>query len=120
MHAPDVEPYRRAERLEWHAFTVFDGDQPGGDGNVDGQLRAINGSTVVATVPLDIFTPKNWSSLVGTAPAGPWWMSERSGPIGVIVADPRSVDEVREQIRRWCRRAVDREDVVVVLGGASA
>lgn len=46
MTAPDWEPYRRAERLEWHAWTVFDGDLPGGDRCMDGDLRAINDGQV--------------------------------------------------------------------------
>lgn len=115
MDTPDLEPYRRAERLEWHALTVFDGDQAGGDGNLDGQLRAITGGTVVARVPLDIFTPAAWEALDGHQISSGPWVSGDANSAGLILADPRTPDAVRDEIRRWCQQEIGRDDVMVAL-----
>lgn len=109
---PDLEPYRRAERLEWHPWTVFNGDETGGDGNMDGDLRAINQGEIVANVPLDIFTPESAdANATGSAP----WKATEKGFLGILIANPRTRDEVREEIRGWCRREVGRDDVAVNL-----
>jgi hypothetical protein len=85
---------------------------PGGDGNIDGDLRAINSGEVVASVPLDIFTPDAWDG--DAASTGPWIASAGS-PLGLIIANPRTRDAVCEEIRRWCRQEFGRDDVAVTL-----
>lgn len=117
MTRPDLEPFCGAERLEWHAVTVFDGETPGGDGNIDGDLCAITGGRLMASVPLDIFTPDAWDG--DAASVGPW-VSGEGGPLGLIIANPRTCDEVGEEVRRWCRREFGRDDVVVALSGLSS
>lgn len=115
MDTPELEPYHRAERLEWHALTVFDGDQVDGDGNLDGELRAVSGGQVVARVPLDIFTPAAWEALDGHMISSGPWVSGEAGSFGLILADPRTSDAVRDEVRRWCRQEVGRDDVAVAL-----
>ena len=120
MDTPDLTSYRRAERLEWRALTVFDGDR-GGDGNVDGVLHAINGDQVLASLPLDIFTRATWDSLhhLDTlrgreVPSGSW-VPNQDNPMGMIIADPRTRDAVQDEIRQWCRQECGRDDVTVKL-----
>ena len=108
MNKPDLEPFRSAERLLWHAWTVFDGDQPGRGGDMDGELRAMNGDSVAASLPLDIFTP----AAVVDVPQrrGPWYFGDESA-MGTVVTDPVSLDEAQEAIRAWCQQEIGRGDV---------
>jgi hypothetical protein len=111
---PDLEPFRTAQRLEWHAWTVFDGDDPDGDGQMDGDLRAINGNEVAAHVPLDIFSPEALEDGTCTLGSGPWYLGQ-DAPVGIIVANPSTRDQVGEEIRRWCRQEIGRDDVTLTL-----
>lgn len=120
MDTPDITPYRCAEQLEWKALTVFDGDH-GGDGNIDGELRAVTGGTVIAHLPLDIFTAESWDDLHrqairrgSTISRGPW-IPGQDQPLGQIIADPRTRDAVIHEVRQWCREQIGRDDVTVSL-----
>jgi hypothetical protein len=115
VDTPDLRPYHHAERLEWHAWTVFDGEQADGDGNLDGELRAIRDGQIVARVPVDIFTPAVWEALDGPMISNGPWVSSETGSFGLILADPRTPDAVRDEIRRWCQHELGRDDVAVTL-----
>jgi len=91
----DLQPFREVAVLRWRAFTEF---EPGG--GVDGQLTADD----TKAMPLDIYTP---AELPPGAPVPPTIVDG----VGISVAMPHTMDDVREAVRAWCREVLGRDDV---------
>lgn len=88
----DLTPFRNAAELTWIRHTVFAPHR--GD---DGALVTDGGHRL----PLDTYTP---DTLGEVQPP----MTEN---VGIAVADPKTLEDVHDAIRAWCRTQLGRGDI---------
>ncbi len=98
----DTTPFRTAAELRWHPNTIF---TPGEGG--DGDLIATRPGADPITLVLDIYTPADMASDKATTP-----FTGDLGDLGVVVAEPATIEQAQDAIRGWCREQLGRDDVM--------
>lgn len=88
--------FRNASKLRWEQYTEF---TPGK--SVDGAVVADD----TKAIPLEVWSERDTDVEVGS--------STVLGSVGMVVSPARTLSEVHDAVRIWCRNQLGRNDVVV-------